>query len=99
MAGKDFAPFIHSLSPCVRVWSTVMLITHCMETGQLRTVTLLNYTTFGFVVTFLISKRAYVKVKSTWRSEGLYQEGSVCCMLYSTHFVYSTREDRERAVM
>ena len=47
---------------------------------QMHIVTLLNYTAFGFIVTFLISKRAYVKVKSTWRSEGLYQEESVCCM-------------------
>ena len=54
---------------------------------------------FGFVVTFLISKRANVKVQSTLRSEGLYQEGSVCCLLYSIHFMYSTREDGERAVM
>ena len=86
---------------CIRVKLYVVIHLYIIVGGKILvvSVTLLNYTTFGFVVTFLISKRAYVKVKSTWRSEGLYQEGSVCCMLYSTHFVYSTREDRERAVM
>ena len=86
---------------CIRVKLYVVIHLYIIVGGKILvvSVTLLNYTTFGFVVTFLISKRAYVKVKSTWRSEGLYQEGSVCCMLCSTHFVYSTREDRERAVM
>ena len=42
-----------------------------------------------------ISKRAYVKVKSAWRSEGLYkEEASVVCRTIP-NFAYSTRDGRE----
>ena len=44
------------------------------------------------------SKRSYVKVKSTWRSEGLYkEEASVVCRTIP-NFAYSARDGRENTL-